>query len=133
VKRAAWLVMCPAARLVPLWAINESLNEKLRALTVLENDGMRIEVEDPDEGDTVDVSVTIARGDHIRTEAEDIADGYGEKFAKRDQLATFDGRYEIAWPAARSIATFPVVAAIAGILRARCDGVIFDTTEGTLV
>jgi hypothetical protein len=90
-------------------------------------------VEDPDQGDTVAVSVTTQRGAHLRTEAEDIADGYGERFARRDPLATFDGRYEIVWPASRGIAAFPAVTAIAGTLRARCDGVIFDATEGTLV
>lgn len=131
-KHAAWLVMCPAARLVPLSTISESLNEKLRELTVVDGEALRIRVEEPDEG-TVHVLVTSASGDQIRMDAEDIALGYGETFAKRDQLAAFDARYEIVWPAAGSIVTFPVVSAIAGILRARVDGVIFDTTEGTLV
>jgi hypothetical protein len=131
-KQAAWLVMCPAARLVPLRTIRESLDDSLRELTVLEGDGMRVRVEDPDDG-AVHVLVTAVSGDPIRVEAEDIALGYGASFAKRDLLATFDARYEIVWPAACSIAVFPVVSAIAGLLRARADGVIFDTTGGTLV
>lgn len=132
-KHAAWLVMCPSARLVPLQAIYPSLGERLRAITVLEHDEMRTAAEDPDEGDTVEVWVAVRRGDSVRDEAEDIALGYGEAFAKRDQLRTFDARYEITWPASRSIATLPVVSAIAGHLRARCDGVIFDTIGGVLV
>lgn len=132
-KRAAWLVMCPSARLVPLQEIYPSLGDRLRAITVVEHDGLRIAAEDPDEGDTVEVLVDVRRGDSVRDEAEDIALGYGEAFAKRDQLQTFDARYEITWPASRSIATFPVVLAIGGLLRARCDGVIFDTNGGTLV
>jgi hypothetical protein len=128
-QRGRWLVMCKSERAVPLRDVLEKIDVPDEASPRLVGDVLVLAVD----GTDAEVQVALSTSPVVLEEAVEFAEEYGAGRADRDEIATYDARYELSWPLADSMDVHETYYTIAFELTDLTGGVTLDLLEKKFV
>lgn len=131
IETGTWMVFCPRARALPMAELARRL--ELPSECTARLDGEVLVVTVANDGDPVDMQITLSMAPHVVAEAAELAAELGADRPDRELSARCDARYEISWPAERVDAVIGDYHTLALRVAALCDGAIFDALAGELV
>ncbi len=131
-RRGKWLVMCPASRALPMADVLEKIKMPREAKAALDGEVLVLTVPTAD-GEEAELWVWLSTEEVVADEAVEFTEEYGAERADRDQIATYDARYVIAWNLAESEYVFETYYTLAFRLTDAVGGITLDLIEKTFV
>lgn len=128
-----WFAMCPSSKAVELDALMKQVgwlgNEKPK----LEGGRLVVAVRDDDTGKSGTLMVHLSKDASVVKEAAEFAESYGADRPDREQIATYDARYELTWKQADAGTVYDTVLLVTGKLKRLCGAVIFNSGDREFV
>jgi hypothetical protein len=126
-RNGKWFVMCKKERALSIADVHAKVKMPSAARATLRGDVLVLAVDD------VEVQVALDLDSSVAEEAREFADEFGADRPDHDQIATYDARYAITWPLAKSDTVFDTYYTIAFRIADAVGGVILDFVQETFV